>query len=265
MLHQDSQSTYVETMTTPLSDLPYIAFLTAYPHPAFILYGRKQYGQGAATLNPVFGNPAFRSLIFGPDEDTAELGFAFIKSLDSVEKAQKLAYWLEKGKRDAKYREESLVIEVKPSWTPLDATPVLLELTQTIVDDFIVCTSTPRSPLPKYATRRVSSTSPKNRIGRDFNMRIPDFSLASPQNNPGILGSISTSLTAIRNSTSSGGPSSRSPERHYDATVQKPGQEMKEMINTFNWHLTPLGPRHMWDPILKVALNFILAYPYPVC
>lgn len=254
----------MKLMATQLSDLPYISFLTAYPYPAFILNAKKQYGQGAATLNPIFGNPAFRSLLFGPDEETAELGYAFLKALDTVDRSQKLAYWLENGKRNAKERQETLILEVKPSWTPLDASPVSLELTQTVIDEHIICTSTPRSPLPKYDERRSSTPGPNNRIGRDFNMRLSDLPPMPQPVNPAIPGTMPMSLATAPRSSSSCGPSSRSPERNIEATAQSYGQEMKGMIESFNWHLTPLGPRHLWDPLLKATLSFILACPYPV-
>lgn len=216
-------------------------------------------------LNPIFGNAPFRMLILGPEADTMELGFAFLKALGSVGEAKDFAEWLDRGRTNMKSRMETLVIQLKPFWTSLDSGPVSLEISQTVVEDYIVCTSTPRSPLPEY-TSASRATSPSRRTGRDFGMRIPNFPLSPSQMNPTVSAMTPAAFSALmRTPSSSSGQSSRSPERTSDNLVQNPGEVMKDMIENFDWKSTPLGPREQWSSALKVAVRYILAAPYPVC
>lgn len=254
-------------MSCSLANLPYISFLTAYPHPAFILQGKSQPGHGAPSLNPVFGNPAFRSLLFGPDADTEEDIRAFMKSLETVQRAESFGRWLDRARNDPRACHETLTIEMKLAWMPMDAKPVFLELTQTVFDDYTVCTSTPRSPLPKsrLPASVVPDTNASSRIGRDFNMRLLDLPLPPMQVPSNAFALSPATFSALMRTSKSVGPSSRSPEKLLDGIIRKPEQGMKEMVENYNWHLTPLGPRSSWSPSLRMAVSYILANPYPVC
>ncbi|KAH8117651.1 hypothetical protein DFH11DRAFT_1724631 [Phellopilus nigrolimitatus] len=252
-------------MTACLSSLPYISFLTAYPHPAFIVCGKSQRGHAAPALDPVFGNPAFRLLLFGPDADTAELGHSFLEALETVQQAEKFALWLDRARNNPKHRQETLVVHVRPSWTPLDAEPVQLELSQTIIDEYTVCSSTPRSPLPKLEpVITVPSPTFVTRFGRDFGMRLPDFppSPAQMHANPATM--TPTTFSALVRTPQGSGQSSRSPDRLFEGLTRKPEGGMKEMIENYDWHLTPLGPRSAWGSSLCMVVNYILANPFPL-
>lgn len=268
-----------------LTNFPYISFLFAYPQPAFILRSRKLAGKGAPSLRPVFGNHAFRSLLFGPDIDMSEqpLGLAFLNALGTVERAQQLTDWLERGStRSGRNNGDILCLSIKPSWTTLDADPVQLDVTQTHMDGFIVCTTSPRSPLPRLAPQPHSPTNTRtSRLSRDrdVSMRLTDFQEASQLY---MTLPIPFSLIRTRKSGNGGGsssgsgsgsagssaPSSRSPDRsHTDAFTKSPSTapgEMKEMIENHDWHQTPLGPRSAWPASLRAAVSYVLASPYPV-
>lgn len=257
-------------MTSSLVHLPYIDFLTAYPHPAFIVQGKRRLGQAAPDINPVLGNPAFRSLLLGPDADTAELGHAFLRSLQTVENADRFAQWLYVARTDHSLRIQTLVVKLRPSWIPLDSEPVVLEFSQTVLEDYTVCTSTPRSPLPKYTALPVQalpSASASMIPGRaDRGMRIPDFPPPPTQLHPNPATMSADAFSALMRTPTGSGKSSYSPERHLEfsgpAHAQKGG--MLEMIETYDWHLTPLGPRDKWSPVLKTAVKYMLAHPFPV-
>ncbi|THH05145.1 hypothetical protein EW145_g5011 [Phellinidium pouzarii] len=253
-------------MSCSLANLPYISFLTAYPHPAFILHGKNKPGHSAPSLNPVFGNSAFRSLLFGPDSDTEEDTHAFLKSLETVQRAESFGRWLDRARTDPRACQETLTIEMKLSWTPVDAKPIFLELTQTVFNDYTVCTSTPRSPLPKsrLSAPSVPDTNASSRIGRDFNMRLLDLPLPPMQAPSNALAMLPASFSALIRTPQSVRPSSRSPVKLLDGITQKPEQGMKEMVENYSWHLTPLGPRSSWSSSLRIAVSYIVANPYPL-
>lgn len=251
-------------MASSLSNLPYISFLTAYPHPAFILHSKKQYGQSAPSLNPLFGNSAFRALFFGPDVDTNELGCEFMKALGTVERAQRFGEWLERARVDSNLRCNTLIIELKLPWAAVDSSPVQLELSQTHMDDYVICTSTPRSPLPRYSSSSSSGAKISHRR-RDVELKLQDFPLPPAQVNPSVASMTPSAFhTLMRTPTSNSGQSSRSPERSSDGFWRVPSEEMKTVVENFEWHSTPLGPRSEWADDLKTAVNYVLAHPYPV-
>ncbi|KAI5119585.1 hypothetical protein M0805_006470 [Coniferiporia weirii] len=242
-----------------VADLSCISFLTAYPYPAFIIQAKHPAGHGARPLDPVFGNPAFRSLLLGRDSDTDELGRPFWKALRTIQQAESFSSWIDSARNDPKASQEMLVVEMSLSWAPMDANSVFLEFTQTAFDDYTVCTSTPRSPLPKAWLPSPASSSPSSssRMGRDFNMRFPDFPPPPSQAhlNPSLMGPAAYPAFT---------QSSRSPEKPLEGPSQEPEAGMREMIENYDWNLTPLGPRSSWSSTLQMAVSYVLTNPYPL-
>ncbi|KAL5528950.1 hypothetical protein ACEPAG_4924 [Sanghuangporus baumii] len=258
-------------MASSIAHLPFVDFLTAYPHPAFIVEGRHRSDHVAPDLNPVLGNPSFRSLLLGPDADTAELGSSFLRALQTVEAVERFAAWLIIGRNDSQRQIDTLEVTLRLSWAVIDAEPVVLELSQTILEDYTVCTSVPRSSLPKSmpAQSAVSSTSPvvtQRRAG--WTMRLPDF---PPP--PTLLHSSTTSLPSDMFSVFTHTPtldtqSSHSPELQLEtsSSVQDQGRTgaMRDMIENFDWDDTPLGPRREWSSILRMTVDYMLSHPFPM-
>ena len=222
---------------TSLSGLPYIQFLAAYPHPAFILPGSPSFGSAAPSLTPIFSNESFRALLLGPDADTAEVGPAFLKSLDSAETAKCLSMWLDSTcsfttPEQLKARSETLDIELRIFWLPPESPKVRLVLSQTTLSDYIICTSTPRDPpLVRYVPppeppRTKQPASPSlGRAGRT--MRLPDFPLTPVQmhSNPASLDK-EKFATLMRTPTNSR-RSSRSPDN--PSVIRSPSNSPKTL------------------------------------
>lgn len=275
-------STNMLSTHTALSNLTYVSFLSAYPHPAFILRSRNLAGKSGPSLDPIFGNSAFRALLFGPDAEMSEmaLGTAFLRALVTVERCRAFTDWLEQGSTPlGKNNGETLLIEIRLSWTTLDAPPVRLDFTQTHLDDFIVCTTTPRSPLPRLAPKPnapMGMRTSRLRRERDVSMQLSDFPQASqlymtPSSSatPTPFSSIMRTIIPANSEGGSGesAPSSRSPERMqpeiFSSSLTSPGG-MRQMVENHDWHETPLGPRSAWPASLKAAVSYVLASPYPV-
>ncbi|KAL5511938.1 hypothetical protein ACEPAH_5157 [Sanghuangporus vaninii] len=258
-------------MASSIADLPFVDFLTTYPHPAFIVQGKRRSDRVAPDLNPVLGNPSFRSLLLGPDADTAELGRSFLRALQTVEAVERFAAWLITGRNDPHRRSDTLEVTLSPSWAVIDVDAVVLELSQTILEDYTVCTSVPRSSLPKSVPIQtaISSASPvvtQRRAGRT--MRLPDF---PPP--PVLLHSSTTSLSSdmfsmFMHAPTSGSQSSHSPEQQLatPSSVQDQGRTsmMRGIIENFNWDDTPLGPRREWSSVFKATVDYMLAHPFPM-
>ncbi|KAL5490593.1 hypothetical protein ACEPAI_5427 [Sanghuangporus weigelae] len=258
-------------MASSIAHIPFVDFLTAYPHPAFIVQGRHRSDRVAPDLNTVLGNPSFRSLLLGPDADTAELGRSFLRALQTVEAVERFAAWLSIGLNDSQRQIDTLEVTLRLSWAVIDAEAVVLELSQTILEDFTVCTSVPRSSLPKSMPIQtaISSASPvvtQRRAGRT--MRLPDF---PPP--PMLLHSNTTSLPSDMFSMIMRAPtldtqSSHSPERRLEtsSSVQDQGRTgvMRDMIENFDWDDTPLGPRREWSSVSRTAVDYMLSHPFPV-
>ncbi|KAL5533412.1 hypothetical protein ACEPAF_5188 [Sanghuangporus sanghuang] len=258
-------------MASSIAHLPFVDFLTTYPHPAFIVQGRRRSDRVAPDLNPVLGNPSFRSLLLGPDADTAELGRSFLRALQTVEAVERFAAWLITGRNDPHRRSDTLEVTLRPFWAVIDADAVVLELSQTILEDYTVCTSVPRSSLPKSMPIQtaISSASPvvtQRHAGRT--MRLPDF---PPPPVP--LHSSTTSLSSdmfsmIMRAPTLGSQSSHSPERQWEtpSSVQDQGRTgvMRGIIENFDWDDTPLGPHRAWSSALRTTVDYMLAHPFPM-
>ena len=257
-------------MSSSLVHLPYIGFLTAYPHPAFIVPAKRRFGHAEPDINPVLGNPSFRALLLGPDADNSELGLAFLRSLQTAENADRFAQWLHAGRNDPTLRAKTLLIDLKPLWLALDAQPVKLDLSQTVLDDYVVCTSVPRTPIPKFTP--VPSPAPTNvptsttRGRGDRGMRLPDFPPPAIQLHPNPAAMAADSSSALMRTPTASGQSSYSPERRLEFTgpAQTQRDGMREMIENYDWHSTPLGPRSQWSTVLKASIKYMLAHPFPV-
>lgn len=252
-----------------LADLPYISFLSSYPHPAFILPTTRRPGQLVASLDPAFANAALRALLLGPDADTKDFDKVFLKSISSVHQARALSAWAERGLTRHDLAEELFTISVTPGWTPEDMEPVQLELTRTLCDEFLVITSVPRSPLPHYVPL-IRPARGFGRPSRDFNMKLPDFpppqaltlttSAAASASTPLASSSVQPQL---RTGASESHLTLRSPERIFELPSKRRGT-MKDMIENFDWSKTSVGARETWPHSMRAVLSYLLNDPFPV-
>lgn len=237
--------------TNRLSDLSCISFLAAYPQPAFIVQKSRHHDQTTPSINPIFGNSPFRKLLLGPDADSAELGVVFLRALETVEQAGRYSAWLELAKTaTSDSNDDSIIaddvgtlhVQLRLAWLPLNAERVELELWRTPVEDYIVCTSALRSPVPKHVPPTRTRTSSDS--GRpDRGMRLPNFPPPLSYSEPARTPTASLYESPVLQSGS--------------------GQSMKEMVHNFAWENTPLGPRCQWSSALFSAVDYILCHPWP--
>ncbi|KAI0035068.1 hypothetical protein K488DRAFT_44039 [Vararia minispora EC-137] len=150
--------------TGALSDVGYIPFLSAHPHPAFVLLLSAHTTHGGPPLIPIFANSACRSLLLGPDAGTAELESSFRDALRSVDQSRRFTDWAFMSAHASGVPvTQTLTLNLFLRWLPNAHPPVTLEFSQTLLDDVIICTSVPRSgDLPQSAvpTPRSSLTHP---------------------------------------------------------------------------------------------------------
>lgn len=147
----------------------------------------------------------------------------------------------------------SLHVRLRIPWLPADAELVELELWQTLIEGYIVCTSTFRSLIPRYGSPRPKSIFTETNAARiDRCMRIPDF---PPP--PSSYMEIVDPLAHPSVRTPRGVPYGR---RLIHVGT---GDTMKEMVETYPWEKTPLGPRSQWSSSLFSAVSYILDHPWP--
>ncbi|TRM62099.1 hypothetical protein BD626DRAFT_548830 [Schizophyllum amplum] len=134
-------------------DQPYVAFLDAYPHPAFVLPALPALSKAAPSLHPVYANPAFRHLVLGTvlAADDAP-GHAFFTSFVASQEVLSLGLWLIGT-------DPTTDLELRPQWFPPGAQNARLTITKTVMNAYIVCTTVLHTTIPQ-----VLDTAPARRL-----------------------------------------------------------------------------------------------------
>ncbi|KAI0320178.1 hypothetical protein OF83DRAFT_1281345 [Amylostereum chailletii] len=227
------------SLTATLTALPYLSFLSAYPHPAFVLSLTNLTTHGGPSLNPVFANPACRSMLLGPNASTAELDAAFTDSLSTAQQARRFTDWAFMSTNGStSSTTETLIVDLTISWLPEESPSVQLELTQTLQGDFVVCTSIPRTESPLHGTSP-SSTSFSAHPGRPT--KIPNFSTRTTRRIQPFPSNLPFELTPLPVITST-----------------------RDLFESYDWALTPLGPRETWSDTLRACVSYTLSNPFPI-
>ncbi|KZV71818.1 hypothetical protein PENSPDRAFT_650380 [Peniophora sp. CONT] len=239
-----------------LADQPYISFLSAYPHPAFVL---SLSSQTHPSFTPTFANAALRKLLLGPDARTSELGSSFQGALKSVDQARRLTNWAFMSGAGINDVTQTITLEFVPQWIP-NAEPVLLELSQTRVGEALICTSVPRSamppsgsatPMPFYEQQEAS----------DYGMYGPETPspISTPSTQPTPPNSSDVSLALV-------GPK-ESPTGQWFETESfgRRAESCVELLEAYPWENTPLGARKSWSDALVASVTYALSCPFPTC
>lgn len=210
-----------------ISELPYVSFLLAYPHPAFLLPAVVAPGKLAPSLVPIWCNPMLVALLTGsrsvknsrPVTPDGPLATSFVESLRSTE-VRRIGEWMMSDDPD-------VLLTMRPLWIDQDYPDIQLQLTKTRLGKVWAVTSLPRSPLPPIPS---TPTTIAQRRARDEDLRI-SLNLRQQAN---------LQVTNLRDSS------------------------MVAMVESFDWASTPLGPRESWPQSLITSLGVCLSSSVPV-
>lgn len=210
-----------------LSELPYITFLLAYPHPAFLLSAVVAPGKLAPSLVPAWCNPTLVALLTGsrsvknsrPVTPDDQLATSFVESLRSTE-VRRLGEWMVSEDPD-------ILLTMRPHWIDPEHPDIQLQLTKTRLGKVWAVTTVPCSPLPPIPS---TPTTIARRRARDEDLRI-SLNLRQQAN---------LQVTDLRDSS------------------------MAAMVESFDWASTPLGPRESWPQSLITSLGVCLSSSVPV-
>ena len=122
---------------------PYIAFLDAYPHPAFVLPASSALTKGTPSLVPVYANVALRRFVLGTKHAAEDVqGSALLTSFIASQDLHAFGLWLISA-------DPSTDLELRPKWYPGEAPNASITVTKTTLGAYTVCTTVLRTPLPK--------------------------------------------------------------------------------------------------------------------
>jgi hypothetical protein len=282
----------------------YVAFLAAYPFPAFVLDRRLPPGKHGPSLQPVYGNKPYLN-VFGPEyshgETLVSVG-GLVEALGDIDEAQRLSAWLQWPPTDtdenpwSKTDHYTIVLSLRPSWLLVNDKALKLEITKTMIDDFWVCTSVPQVELPAVQATPPSSSSSHSSDGSRRtapNLRIPNFPTpptfdqiqqqsrtSSKYNTPpsflpptspyihAVPGSVKPTLDPLTDPSQGLVHSPLKPiSVHHPLETVPPSYlvaEIDQMIETFPWETTELGPKEGWSQALKTTLSICLRSPTSV-
>lgn len=225
-------------------------FLKFYPFPAWVSAPPQDEAtstrKGGFSVLPAWSNPAFDALFRTHEGLLLALGGPG---------QQLLAYatWLEESQAYPKTLQLSLTLPAD-SLDTSNSAQVKLELTRTVISaadgrDYVVCTSTSREVLPD--TGMLPQSTPRGRKQRKIRaMKLRDL--------PSFR-----STTGISSTPGSSGDSSSDSMIYSHDLGPGGGPRMVDLVQTFPWETTPLGPRDKWDVCLKQAAELTLNSPYP--
>ncbi|KAL1672325.1 hypothetical protein EV122DRAFT_271710 [Schizophyllum commune] len=124
------------------NDQPYVAFLDAYPHPAFVLPASPALSKGAPSLHPVYANSALRRFVLGTEYAADDApGHALLTSFVASQDVHAFGLWLIGT-------DPSTDLELRPKWFPTHAPNAKLTITKTTLGTYTVCTTVLRTTLP---------------------------------------------------------------------------------------------------------------------
>lgn len=210
-----------------ISELPYIPFLCAYPHPAFLLPSVPGPGKLAPSLQPIWCNPTLVAILTGShstrsihfhDKSSEHITIAFVESLRSVD-VRRLGEWVASDESD-------ILLTMRPQWLDVTQSDIQLEVTKTRSDKIWICTTIPRSPLPPIPSTPITIAQRRARDGMQL-------SFNTKQRNTLRVSSLGDSMMAA-------------------------------MLESFDWSSTPLGPREQWPQSLITTLGVCLSSSVPV-
>ncbi|KAH7327638.1 hypothetical protein B0J17DRAFT_722634 [Rhizoctonia solani] len=217
-----------------LRRVPLVPFLDAYPEPAFILCLNPNL---PSSLELMYANPALNELLLGGDSanvlDTQE----FLSALESDNDL----LWLFSPTGSGKVAGDSKSVNFCPTWLPRDHSAIDLELTPTRLN-------LPMT-IPQIGTNSVAyvfTASPRH---------APiNFLRSDPQRE----GSSSIGKRRQRS-----WPSSSSwPTQPATVTINS-AKPPSQLIDTFDWENSPLGPRDKWPMGLKLMIQYLMEKPIP--
>lgn len=282
---------------------PFVQFLAAYPFPAFVLKARAEVplvGDQRTRLQPVYGNTPYLRLLLGQEycEKTSGLESVATKGLEEalsradVNEARKLAAWIQRLPTENDRTTGSghtVALSLRPSWLPLQDEPVVLVVTKTLLGNFWVCTSVPQAQLPVVLPSTIRPQSPSvtaESRKKSPKLRLPYFpppptfhhirqqsgtDAKHTRVGSGIVdpSSLSAFITPLGTSSTVGpvystGAPFYAPEETLVVFAKEQVGEMEQMVESFPWETTDLGPKESWSQALRTSLNICLRSPINV-
>ncbi|KEP52556.1 putative sensory histidine kinase [Rhizoctonia solani 123E] len=246
-----------------LQHVSLISFLNSYPEPAFILCTDTL---PHSSLEFMYGNHALHAILFGHDDTAILDDQSFFSALTSDQDVFWLADPLGNHSPLTPHTPRSSVgdshtISIRPDWLPRDHMPLDLELTPTPIDlpviipgvgsttHSYVFTATPRRvPMNLFLLRSEADTDHQR---RDPGLRLPDF--------PPPPASVGTHVRSKKSKSESTSWLSQPLP-----TISLPDLP-SQMIETYPWETTSLGPRESWPMTLKVMVQYLMEKPIPSC
>jgi hypothetical protein len=232
-------------LLTPVmgAGVPCTDFLDAYPFLAFAMPLSRTIAR-ATSFHPVYANNAYRAFFipYQPASDRQE--FMFVESLESASELGKLSSWLLDSLSDRE--PSSVVLRFRPAWLGSKRPSLGLEITCTRLREFWLCTTVPRTP---FVRPRPPSPPDKKPL------RLTN--LPSPSLSSEIL------LKSIRRADEDTTPTIDTPLSGLEPPSERIN-EINTLMETYPWHLTPLGPRDKWLQSLRTALSICLSSPFVV-
>ncbi|KAF8602905.1 hypothetical protein BDV93DRAFT_557089 [Ceratobasidium sp. AG-I] len=236
-----------------LDTLPLLAFLDAYPEPAFILCSN---ASPQATLAFIYGNSALQQLMLGEDE-TAVLNDSTFFNVLSAEHDLR---WLANPTRPAVNSHNAAGgyrnIEFRPAWLPRNHVPLQLELTATPVDlpltipavnsashSYVYIASPRKTPMQLLRTEAAGEAKQQQRSNLRLGDVVPTVAGQTWQKS-----SRSRSIASVSQSSNGAMDESKLPSR---------------LLYTFPWEKTSLGPRSQWPLSLTTMVHYIMQKPVP--
>ncbi|KAL1744064.1 hypothetical protein HDZ31DRAFT_39460 [Schizophyllum fasciatum] len=181
-------------------DQPYVAFLDAYPHPAFVLAAAPALSKAAPSLFPVYANAALRRLVLGTDLAAGDApGQALLTSFLASRDVRDFGLWLVGP-------HPTTDLELRPRWFPDDARNARLTVTKTPMRAYTVCTTVLHTALPLSEGSPTLTCRPSPGSIPNFPTRIQSPRVGCQLFSPGGSSDISTLLRTFDWASSPLGP-----------------------------------------------------------
>lgn len=222
-----------------------LVFLKAYPYPAYVLETIQKGSRVAAQLEPVWSNPAYDRLI--------PPGSALLSTLSSYTAIVAFGSWVESSTTATDELPPTHLLKLDlglDQIQPGHPNPKIeLEVTKTELSGFLICTSIPRTPLPIKPFLASRPKRKRKRLPNDMKLLdLPNMTFGG--NRP---------AASVCGSTGSQSPSGV-PTRLESGFVST-----AQLMETFDWASTALGPRETWPIELHTLIKYINGNPHPVC
>jgi len=214
-----------------------LVFLKPYPYPAFVLETTQKGSRTAVQLEPIWSNPGYDALIPPGSRLLSTLRHTAIVAFGS---------WAESSATDQLPPTHLLKLDldqIQPRHPKIE-----LEVAKTELSGYLICTSTPRTPLPIKSF--LASRFKRKRKCLPNDMKLLDL----PNMTFGANGPAASASGSARSQSPSGVP-----------TRVEPGFiSTAHLMETFDWASTPLGPRETWPTELRTLIKYMNGNPHPV-